>query len=140
METYKLVLPEHLNHYGYLFGGQLLKWVDEAAYIAARLDYPSREFVTVGMDQLAFLERVNLGAILRFEIHRGHVGKTSVNYQVTVSNAILRQEPIRVIFSTSVTFVCIDANGTKQALPLDEKSPVALGKGERPDSIRDLTV
>lgn len=28
METYKLVLPEHLNPYGYLFGGNLLKWVD----------------------------------------------------------------------------------------------------------------
>jgi len=25
MENYKLVLPEHLNHYGFLFGGNLLK-------------------------------------------------------------------------------------------------------------------
>jgi acyl-CoA hydrolase len=27
------VLPEHLNHYGYLFGGHLLKWVDASAWI-----------------------------------------------------------------------------------------------------------
>jgi len=25
MENYKLVLPEHLNHYGYLSGGNMLK-------------------------------------------------------------------------------------------------------------------
>jgi hypothetical protein len=29
MENHKLVLPEHLNQYGFLFGGNLLKWVDE---------------------------------------------------------------------------------------------------------------
>ena len=40
MQTYKLVLPEHLNHGGFLFGGNLLKWVDEAGYMAARLDLP----------------------------------------------------------------------------------------------------
>jgi len=31
MNQYKLALPEHLNHYGYLFGGNMLKWVDEYA-------------------------------------------------------------------------------------------------------------
>ncbi len=25
MENYKLVLPEHLNYYGYLFGGYFLR-------------------------------------------------------------------------------------------------------------------
>lgn len=53
MESYKLVLPEHLNHYGYLFGGYLLQWVDETAYIAATLDYPGSNFVTVAMDRAA---------------------------------------------------------------------------------------
>ena len=35
MINHKLVLPQYLNHYGFLFGGHLLKWVDEYAYIAA---------------------------------------------------------------------------------------------------------
>jgi competence protein ComEC len=35
MESYTVVRPEHLNHYGHLFGGCLLKWVDEIAWIAA---------------------------------------------------------------------------------------------------------
>ncbi|MBF0459826.1 MAG: acyl-CoA thioesterase [Magnetococcales bacterium] len=117
METYKLVLPEHLNHYGYLFGGQLLKWVDEAAYIAARMDYSTCEFVTVAMDRLEFNERVNLGAILRFDVHRTRVGKTSVNYTATVYDALFQQDKAKVIFSTSITFVRICADGSKQPLP-----------------------
>jgi hypothetical protein len=35
METHRLVLPANLNHYGFLFGGQLLAWIDEASWIAA---------------------------------------------------------------------------------------------------------
>ena len=30
MENYNLVRQEHLNHNGYLFGGQMLMWIDEA--------------------------------------------------------------------------------------------------------------
>ena len=30
METHRLVLPEDLNQFGFLFGGRLLSWVDEA--------------------------------------------------------------------------------------------------------------
>jgi acyl-CoA hydrolase len=29
VEKHKLVIPQHINHYGYLFGGNLLKWGDE---------------------------------------------------------------------------------------------------------------
>ncbi len=29
MTSYKLVMPGDLNHYGFLFGGKMLMWVDE---------------------------------------------------------------------------------------------------------------
>ena len=37
MEHHKIVLPADLNDYGSLFGGTLLKWVDEIAYIRISL-------------------------------------------------------------------------------------------------------
>ena len=40
METHRLVMPGDLNQYGFLFGGKMLSWVDEACWIAASLDYP----------------------------------------------------------------------------------------------------
>ena len=34
-EQQYLIVPAHINHYGRLFGGQLLKWIDELAGIVA---------------------------------------------------------------------------------------------------------
>lgn len=113
MQNYQLVLTEHLNHYGYLFGGILLKWVDEAAYICARLDHPGKHFVTVGMDKVSYKKRVELGSILLFRVDRKNTGRTSVTYRVTVSVVSPLSEGRPDIFSTMVTFVCIDEKGKK---------------------------
>ncbi len=116
MENYKLVLPGHLNHYGYLFGGNLLQWVDEVGWIAASLDYPGSNFVTIGMDEVEFKKSVRQGALLRFETKRTREGNTSVQYEVTVyRHDIISGEEVS-IFSTNTTFVCIDSQGNKSAL------------------------
>lgn len=116
MENYKLVRPEHLNHYGYLFGGYLLQWVDEAAWILASLEYPSCRFVTVGMDDVEFRKSVRQGAILRFDVERGKIGTTSVQYSVKVFSDSLGVGEGESVFSTAITFVCLDAKGKKTAI------------------------
>ena len=117
MENYKLVLPEHLNQYGYLFGGNLLQWVDETAWIAASLDYPGCSFVTVAMDKVEFRKSVREGAILRIDAQRSRAGNTSVQYTVNVFLGDARTETKEAIFSTKITFVCIDEGGRKRSLP-----------------------
>ena len=74
METHKLVMPEHLNHFGFLFGGNLLKWIDEVSYIAVTLDYPGCNFVTVGMDNIKFKKSIRQGTILCFDSKKNRVG------------------------------------------------------------------
>ena len=113
MENYKLVLPEHLNQFGYLFGGNLLKWVDEIAWIAATLDFPGCKFVTIGMDRIEFRKSVREGSILRFLVERAKIGKTSVQYAVNVFNEDIESGDVNVVFSTHVTFVCLDDEGNK---------------------------
>lgn len=118
MQNHKLVLPEHLNQYGFLFGGHLLRWVDEAAWIAASLDYPGWHFVTVAMDRVEFRKPVRGGAILRIEIDRVAEGTTSARYQVQVfreGDPATSPEP-DPIFSTCVTLVHVDEEGRKQPL------------------------
>lgn len=117
MENHRLVLPEHLNHYGYLFGGNLLKWVDECAWIAATLDYPGCSLVTVGMDKVEFKRSVRGGTILRFAVDRGRVGRTSVQYTVTVFRGMDAGADPRPVFSTHVTLVNVDSGGAKVPLP-----------------------
>ena len=107
MENHKLVLPQHLNHYGFLFGGYLLMWVDEIAWIAATREFPDCLFVTIGMDRVEFKRGAQNGAILTFRTERTRVGRTSVTYAVTVH----RED--EEIFSTRVTLVRVDESGEK---------------------------
>ena len=118
MENYKLVLPEHLNHYGYLFGGNMLKWVDEISWIAASLDYPGCKFVTIAMDNVEFRQSVRQGSILRFVVEPCKRGRTSVQYTAKVfCEQIETGGGEALIFSTNVSFVCLNDAGEKMPLP-----------------------
>ncbi|MBK1880329.1 acyl-CoA thioesterase [Pelagicoccus mobilis] len=115
MDNFKLVHPGHLNHYGFLFGGNMLKWVDEFAYIAACADFPGRNFVTVAMDQLQFSKPVRSGEILRFRSLLSERGESSLCYAVLVT----REDGDgghEEIFSTRISYVCIDSAGNKRGL------------------------
>lgn len=135
METYKLVMPENLNHFGFLFGGYMLMWVDEIAWVAASLEYPAHRFVTIGMDHIEFRHGVREGTILRFVTTRTRVGNTSINYRVEVFSASPVKAdpktnqsgsppnsdsswggPTDPIFFTTVTLVNVDADGKKKPL------------------------
>jgi acyl-CoA hydrolase len=116
-ENYRLVLPEHLNQWGHLFGGYLLQWVDESAWIAATLDYPGCRFVTIGMDKVEFRQGVKEGAILRVRSERVRQGRTSVQYRATVSRVGSETGAAAPIFSTNITFVRVDEHGGKTPLP-----------------------
>jgi len=117
MDNYTIVRKEHQNHYGYLFGGALLSWVDEFAWICASLDFPGCSMVTVGMDQVSFKERVVNGSILRFNILPVHRGTSSVSYAVNVYADAPGASEEKIVFSTKVTLVRIDAEGKKSPLP-----------------------
>jgi acyl-CoA hydrolase len=119
LDTYAIVRPEHLNHHGTLFGGQMLKWVDEFAWLVAAVEYPGRHLVTRAMDKIEFKTGVAPGSILRFGIARSREGTTSVTYSVEVfahsseSAATTDEVPV---FSTAVTFACVDRHGNKHPL------------------------
>jgi acyl-CoA hydrolase len=113
MQHYKIVLPEHLNDYGFLFGGNLLKWVDEIAYIRVSLDVPGRKFVTVGLDEVEFRHQIVKGQILCFTCDRIRIGRTSVTYHVEVFGERYQAEGRPVLFDTRITLVCVDDNGVK---------------------------
>ena len=111
METHRLVLPEDLNHYGFLFGGRLLRWVDEASWIAASLGFPACRFVTIGMDEVVFRHSVRDGTILSIRSEQQQVGSTSVTYEVTV--CLGKAGDGDPIFTTQITFVNVNEHGEK---------------------------
>ena len=117
MDTYAIVRPEHLNHHGYLFGGAMLKWVDEYAWLVASRDFPGCTLVTIGMDDIVFKYRVISGSILRFLIEPVKQGGSSVRYHVNVLSDEPGADDEQHVFSTTITFVRLDDKGAKCALP-----------------------
>lgn len=116
MQHHKLVLPEHLNHYGFLFGGYLLKWVDEVAWIAASLEFSDCKFVTIAMDHVEFRQSVRQGTILSFHAKQFKLGNTSVTYSVEVSDETTNNGFKKSVFSTKVTMVRVDEDGNKKPI------------------------
>ena len=120
MYNYVQVRPEHLNHNGFLFGGILLKWVDEFAWLAASMDFPGFSFVTVSMDKSVFKRSVDNGTILRFDIKPDTLGRTSMSYNVLVENVKHGLDKKVTVFSTNVKFVSVDKDGVPTPLPRQE--------------------
>jgi acyl-CoA hydrolase len=116
MTSYQLVMPEHTNHYGFLFGGHLLKWVDEISWMAASLDYPKLRFVTIGMNAVEFKKSTHSGSVLRFDVAPLKYGRTSITYGVTVYKREMGTDIDESIFSTEITFVSVDEDGNKIAI------------------------
>lgn len=121
MNNYAIVRQEHLNHYGFLFGGAMLQWVDEYAWLVASRDFPGCPLVTVGMDKISFRKPVLNGSILRFNIRPAKQGKTSIQYTVDVYADAPGANSEQTVFSTIITFAHVDHDGTKQALPKKDR-------------------
>jgi acyl-CoA hydrolase len=116
MDHYKLILLEHLNHDGFLFGGNMLKWIDEFAYITANHEFPGNRFVTIALDNVAFHHPVTGGEIIRFQVDRSRQGTTSVQYGVKVYGTRRQACPETILFDTHITFVSVDEAGDKKAI------------------------
>jgi len=116
MNHRKLVQPEHMNDQGSLFGGYLLKWLDEFAYITACIQHPGNRFVTIGLAGVEFHHPISLGEILRFAVTETRKGTTSVEYLVEVFGEKMAPNAAETLFATSITFVNLDKSGKKAAL------------------------
>jgi acyl-CoA hydrolase len=86
--NYFLVSHKDLNHSGTLFGGTMMAWADELAYVAASLTYPRCDFVTKVFETFDFIGGAERGAIVRIDARVVSKGRSSVRVQVSGSWAV----------------------------------------------------
>ena len=79
--------PEFLNHAGTLFGGYMMQWADDMAYIAASLAYPQADFVTKLFGQFDFQSPVRQGDIIKIYSQVESQGHTSCKVAIWAVNA-----------------------------------------------------
>ncbi len=118
----ELVLPQHTNALGGIFGGVVMSWVDIAAAIAATR-HSGRVCVTASIDELHFLKPIKKGYIVNIDAVVTSVHRTSCEVKVDVSaeNPIAREH-----FHTArafLTFVSLDESGRPTPMaPLKTKT------------------
>ena len=79
--TRKLVKPEDLNAGGSLFGGQLLKWIDEEAAIYAMCQLDNQKVTTKFMSEIDFISPARLGDVIEIGIEMVQIGITSITFR-----------------------------------------------------------
>ena len=80
-EQQYLICPAHINHYGRLFGGQLLKWIDELAGIVA-MRHCGTTITTAAIDNLQFHAPAYTGDMIVLQGMVTGVGRTSMEVRV----------------------------------------------------------
>jgi acyl-CoA thioesterase YciA len=106
--TRKLIKYEDLNARGTLFGGQVLKWIDEEAAIFCICQLNTRNIVTKAMSEVNFLSSAKLGDIVEIGCELVEFGRTSITISCEVRNKDTKQSIIRI---DKIVFVSVEANG-----------------------------
>lgn len=107
-KTRKLIKPEDLNARGTLFGGQVLKWIDEEASIFTICQLGERNIVTKAMSEINFVASAKTGDIVEIGCELVSFGTTSIIISCEVRNKDTKQTIIKV---DKIVFVLLDENG-----------------------------
>jgi acyl-CoA hydrolase len=106
--TRKWVKPGDLNPNQTLFGGSLLRWIDEEAVIYAIVQLENHHVVTKYISEINFIAAPRQGDIIELGIEATHFGKTSLTMRCEVRNKLTRQ-PVLAI--DKLVFVNLDTQG-----------------------------
>ncbi len=105
--TRKLIKPGDLNANNTLFGGALLKWIDEEAGIYAMTKLDSKKLVTKFISEINFVSSAKQGDIIEIGLQFESIGTTSITLSSIVRNIFTK----KVILSIEkIVFVKIDDN------------------------------
>lgn len=115
--TRKIVTLDQLNPNGTLFGGVIMSWIDEVAFMSARR-YSGRPFVvTASIDNITFLTPLRNGDHVILTSQVNYVGTTSMEIGVKVD----RENPYTGVrtqaTSAYLTFVALDRWSRPKPVP-----------------------
>ncbi|MFD0481747.1 acyl-CoA thioesterase [Kineococcus sp. GCM10028916] len=106
--TRKWVRPEDLNANGTLFGGSLLRWIDEEAAIYAILQLGNGKVVTKYISEINFVSSAQQGDLVEMGLRATDFGRTSLTMRAEVRNMITRQSILTI---EKIVFVNLGADG-----------------------------
>ena len=81
-EQVHLIMQQHLNGSGRLFGGALMQWLDEVAGVVAMRHAETHRVVTAAVDNLQFKQAIYEGDVLVIRGYVTYVGNSSMEVEI----------------------------------------------------------
>lgn len=106
--TRKMIAHKDLNSNGTLFGGRVLDWIDEEAYIYCSCQLDNDRVVTRSMSNIDFIASAIRGDIIEIGMEVVKLGKTSITVSCNVRNKRTEQTITSV---DSIVFVNLGPDG-----------------------------
>lgn len=112
----ELMMPQHANLMGNVFGGVILALVDRVAAVCA-IRHARRQCVTVSVDKVDFREPIHVGELVTAFARLNFAGRTSmeVGVKIVAENVLTGEK--RHTNSCYVTYVALDDNGRPAEVP-----------------------
>ena len=114
-EQQYLICPAHINHYGRLFGGHLLKWIDELAGIVA-IRHCGTTVTTAAIDNLQFQAPAYAGEMIVLQGCVTYVGRSSMEIRIDTYREALNGNR-EMINRAYMDMVAIDCKGHPIEVP-----------------------
>ena len=105
-----VTMPRDTNHYGTIFGGVILSYIDQAGFVEARR-HGRHRWVTAAMERVDFKAPVHLGDIVNFYTQTVREGTKSVTVAVEVEAERLDSAQTVPVTSATLTMVAVDSGG-----------------------------
>lgn len=125
LEVVQLVLPEHANTRGTLYGGRMMDWITTAATMAA-MKLARGSVVLGSMDDLDFVNPVGIGDVVTLRAQVEYVGASSMEVGVEVHSEDPRRGTRRLTTASHLALVAVDEIGRPrlvgvQITPADQR-------------------
>ncbi len=135
----ELMMPQHVNNLGHVFGGVILSMVDRAAAVAA-MRHAGLACVTVSIDRVDFREPIFSGELVTCSAQVNYVGRTSMEVGVRVEAEHLLKGTRRHTNTCYLTFVALNTEGRPVPVPRlkleTEEERQRFHEGERRREVR----
>lgn len=112
----RVMMPQDANIAGNVFGGAILKMVDEVAYVAATRHSRSN-IVTASVDKMSFLSPVKVGDLVTLKANVNAVWHTSMEVGVRVEAEDPRTGETRHTGSSYLTLVALGKDSRPTPMP-----------------------
>lgn len=116
MTTARLMMPTDANVIGNVFGGSIMKYMDEIAAIVA-WRHAGRNVVTASIDRMNFYAPVYVGNLLILKAAVNYVGHTSMEIGVRIEAMDPTTRKGTHTSSCYLTYVALDEKGKPTPIP-----------------------